>query len=262
LCAQRARNSHKGRFGDVRVIGGATGMSGAALLAGRAALRLGAGRVHVDLLDPALRVDPQAPELMLRNLPEMEAPETIAVVGCGLGVDAAGRAALSSALACNAPCVIDADGLNLLASDLQLRTQVGSRIAGTTILTPHPLEAARLLDIRGADVQADRLQAALALAREFNAWIVLKGAGTIVSGEGRTWVNPTGSAALATAGSGDVLAGMIGALLAQGLDARCATLGAVWLHGKAADDYGADLGLVADEIAPRAAAALARLRCV
>ena len=260
LCAQRVRNSHKGRFGDVRVIGGTAGMCGAALLAGRAALRLGAGRVHVDLLDPALRVDPQAPELMLRNLPEMEAPESIAVVGCGLGVDAAGRAALSAALARSEPCVIDADALNLIASDPQLRAQARSRIGGATILTPHPLEAARLLGIRGADVQADRLQAARALAREFNAWIVLKGAGTIVSGASRTWINPTGSAALATAGSGDVLAGMIGALLAQGFDARCATLGAVWLHGKAADDVGADVGLVADEIAPRAAASLARLR--
>jgi hydroxyethylthiazole kinase-like uncharacterized protein yjeF len=260
LSAPRVRNSHKGRFGDVRVIGGAAGMCGAALLAGRAALRLGAGRVHVDLLDPALGVDPQAPELMLRNQPHGDLPASTAVVGCGLGVDAAGRAALMAALARAEPCVIDADGLTLIASDPQVRAMARSRVTGATTLTPHPLEAARLLGVRGADVQADRLQAARALAREFNAWIVLKGAGTIISGEGRTWINPTGSAALATAGSGDVLAGMIGALLAQGLDARCATLGAVWLHGTAADDYGADVGLVADEIAPRAAAALARLR--
>jgi hydroxyethylthiazole kinase-like uncharacterized protein yjeF len=262
LCAPRVRNSHKGRFGDVRVIGGATGMYGAALLAGRAALRLGAGRVHVDLLDPALGVDPQSPELMLRNQPQGDVPASVAVVGCGLGVDAAARAALSAALARNEPCVIDADALNLIASDPQLRAQTRSRIAGATILTPHPLEAARLLGKRGADVQADRVQAARALSHEFNAWIVLKGAGTIVSGADRTWINPTGSAALATPGSGDVLAGMIGALLAQGVDARCATLGAVWLHGKAADDFGADVGLIADEIAPQAAAALARLRRV
>lgn len=260
LCVSRARNSHKGRFGDVRVIGGAAGMCGAALLAGRAALRLGAGRVRVDLLDPALRVDPHAPELMLRNLPQMDAPGSIAVVGCGLGVDSMGRAALAAALSRSEPCVIDADALNLIASDPRLRDQARSRTAGTTVLTPHPLEAARLLGTTGAAVQADRLQAARALARAFNAWIVLKGAGTIISGEHRTWVNPTGSAALATAGSGDVLAGIIGALLAQSMDARCATLAAVWLHGRAADDFGADVGLVADEIAPRAAAALARVR--
>lgn len=260
LRAPRLRDSHKGRFGDVRVIGGASGMCGAALLAGRAALRLGAGRVHVDLLDPSLRVDPLAPELMLRNAPIADAPGSIAVVGCGLGVDAAAHAALAAALARQEPCVIDADALNLIASDPRLRAQASARGATRTVLTPHPLEAARLLGTTGNAVQADRLRAAFELARSFNAWVVLKGAGSIICGEQRTWVNPTGTAALATAGSGDVLAGMIGALLAQGFDTGCATLGAVWLHGRAAEDAGQDVGLVAGDIAPLAAAALARLR--
>lgn len=260
LCTHRPRDSHKGLFGDLRVVGGASGMCGAALLAARAALHFGAGRVHVDLLDPALGVDPQAPELMLRNQPGRDSPGSISVIGCGLGVDEAGREALSTVLSSKDSCVIDADALNLIASDRALRDRVRLRASGTTVLTPHPLEAARLLDTTGAEVQADRLSAASELAREFNAWIVLKGAGSVICSERQTWVNPTGSSALATAGSGDVLAGMIGGLLAQGFDARCSTLGAVWLHGSAAEDFGQDLGLVASDITPLAATALARLR--
>lgn len=260
VCRPRKRDSHKGRFGDMRVIGGASGMTGAALLAGRAALRLGAGRVHVDLLEPGLRVDPLAPELMLRHASHVDWPQSVTVVGCGLGSNSRSRTALSATLARPTRCVIDADGLNLIASDPQLRAQARSRADQTTVLTPHPLEAARLLGTTGPAVQADRLQAARELARQFNAWVVLKGAGTVVCGGDRTWVNPTGSAALATAGSGDVLAGMIGAFLAQGFNTGCATLGAVWLHGRAAEDFGHDAGLVADEIAALAATALARLR--
>jgi hydroxyethylthiazole kinase-like uncharacterized protein yjeF len=260
LSTPRVRNSNKGRFGDVRIIGGAAGMAGAALLAGRAALRLGAGRVHVDLLDPALRVDTTAPELMLRNAPQADDISSVAVVGCGLGSDAAAKAALSAALCRRAPCVLDADALNLIATDTQLRSQVVTRETGCTVLTPHPLEAARLLGTTGAAVQSDRLRAACELARMFNAWALLKGAGSVVCGEEQVWINPTGGAALATAGSGDVLAGMIGALLAQGFETRCALLGAVWLHGQAAEDFGQDIGLVAGEIAPLAAAALGRLR--
>jgi hydroxyethylthiazole kinase-like uncharacterized protein yjeF len=260
LSTPRVRNSNKGRFGDVRIIGGAAGMAGAALLAGRAALRLGAGRVHVDLLDPALRVDTTAPELMLRNAPQADDISSAAVVGCGLGSDAAAKAALSAALCRRAPCVLDADALNLIATDTQLRSQVVTRETGCTVLTPHPLEAARLLGTTGAAVQSDRLRAACELARMFNAWALLKGAGSVVCGEEQVWINPTGGAALATAGSGDVLAGMIGALLAQGFETRCALLGAVWLHGQAAEDFGQDIGLVAGEIAPLAAAALGRLR--
>jgi hydroxyethylthiazole kinase-like uncharacterized protein yjeF len=197
---------------------------------------------------------------MLRNAPQADDISSVAVVGCGLGSDAAAKAALSAALCRRAPCVLDADALNLIATDTQLRSQVVTRETGCTVLTPHPLEAARLLGTTGAAVQSDRLRAACELARMFNAWALLKGAGSVVCGEEQVWINPTGGAALATAGSGDVLAGMIGALLAQGFETRCALLGAVWLHGQAAEDFGQDIGLVAGEIAPLAAAALGRLR--
>ena len=123
-----------------------------------------------------------------------------------------------------------------------------------SVLTPHPLEAARLLAISAHDVQRDRLGAARTLAVELRAIVVLKGAGTVIAApDGRTSINPTGSAALATAGTGDVLAGMLGALLAQGFDAWQSVVAAVWLHGAAVRGAG-DVGIVAGDLAPRAAA--------
>jgi hydroxyethylthiazole kinase-like uncharacterized protein yjeF len=254
----RARNSHKGRFGQVVVIGGATGMIGAALLAGRAALRLGAGRVYIELLGSAMDVDPQQPELMFRA-PDAQDAAPVAVIGCGLGTSAAAHQRLASALGACAACVLDADALNLVAADTTLAQRL-RRCREPRILTPHPLEAARLLGLSAADVQADRVAAARALAERFDATVVLKGAGSVVATRERYWINPTGNAALASAGTGDVLAGMIGALLAQGYEAVQAVLAAVWLHGRAADDFGADVGLMAGEVAPLAARALGRLR--
>jgi len=258
VCAPRRRNTHKGRFGNVVVIGGAAGMVGAALLAARAALRLGAGRVYVDALAATLDVDPTMPELMFRAAGSLDEAR-VTVLGCGLGTSAQAAERLRSALARPDPCVLDADALNLIAADASLRQPLESR-TGATVLTPHPLEAARLLGASAAQVQADRVAAARQLARSLHAIVVLKGAGSVVATQARWWLNPTGSPALATAGSGDVLAGMIGALLAQGFAPEPATLAAVWLHGRGADAFGADLGLVASDIAPLAAGALARLR--
>jgi ADP-dependent NAD(P)H-hydrate dehydratase / NAD(P)H-hydrate epimerase len=169
------------------------------------------------------------------------------------------RARLAAALQGTGACVIDADALNLLADDAALAALARGG-APARVLTPHPLEAARLLKSDVATVQADRIGAARALARGFGHWVVLKGAGSVVAHDDDFWINPTGSAALATAGSGDVLAGFIGALLAQGYDSQTAVLGAVWLHGRAADDFAQDVGLVASDLAPLAARALARLR--
>lgn len=258
LLRARPRNSHKGTFGSVGVIGGGHGMAGAALLAARAALRLGAGRVYAALLGaPGFTVDPLQPELMFRSpdaLPDCE----VLVVGCGLGQDGAARAALARALATGAALVIDADALNLIAADRELHSVLPRRSA-PSLITPHPLEAARLLDVGAADVQRDRLAAASRLAATTGAVALLKGAGTIVADpSGRTSINPTGSPALATAGSGDVLAGMLGALLAQGLGAWDAAVAGAWLHGAAAD--GEDRGLVASDIAPRAVQVLRELR--
>jgi hydroxyethylthiazole kinase-like uncharacterized protein yjeF len=255
----RRRDSHKGNYGNLVVVGGGRGMVGAALLAGRAALRLGAGRVYVDAIGaPEFRVDPARPELMFRPLSELDDLHAI-VIGCGLGVDAVARAAVSAALSRNASLVADADALNLIAADVELQRLAVGRGA-PLVLTPHPLEAARLLGSTPSAVQADRVAAALHLAERFHGIAVLKGAGTVIARpDGHYAINPTGSPALATAGTGDVLAGMIGALIAQGHDAWCSTQAAVWLHGRGAEGVG-DIGLLADEVAVRAVEALRKLR--
>lgn len=260
LLRPRARDSHKGRFGDVAIIGGAAGMTGAAMLAARAALRLGAGRVYVGLLDArAPTWDSAAPELMLRDVAALP-PTDVTVVGCGIGEDHTAKEAVGRALQRPGQLVLDADALNLSAADSGLRATVRARTA-PVICTPHPLEAARLLGIDAVQVQADRIDAARALTRELGCWTVLKGAGTVIAApSGAWWINPTGSAALATAGSGDVLAGMLGALVAQCDDVAAGVLGAVWLHGAAATGHGGDIGLVADEIAALAVAELVEMR--
>ncbi|MBE7422674.1 MAG: Bifunctional NAD(P)H-hydrate repair enzyme Nnr [Rhodocyclaceae bacterium] len=236
--APRPRNSHKGMMGSVGILGGAPGMAGAALLAGRAALKLGAGRVHVGQLDdtaPAL--DAAQPELMLRKPGEILAAglATALAAGPGLGQSAAALDLLKGAVAAPLPLVLDADALNLLASHPVLAAKV-SRRRTATLLTPHPLEAARLLGCDAAAVQADRVQAALKLAEKFNATAVLKGCGSVIAApDGRWFINGSGNPGMASAGMGDVLAGLAATLLAQGWEAESAALCAVHLHGLAAD---------------------------
>jgi hydroxyethylthiazole kinase-like uncharacterized protein yjeF len=260
LLAPRPRNTHKGSFGSVAIVGGNLGMVGAALLAARAALRLGAGRVYVDCIGaPELRVDAQQPELMFRPLAGLS-DLSACTVGCGIGDDVAAQISLAGTLGLNVPLVIDADALNLLARDDALAAACAGRRAAT-VLTPHPLEAARLLRAESAQVQSDRIGHALELARRYGALVVLKGAGSVIARpDGHYAINPTGSPALASAGTGDVLAGMIAALVGQCDEPLQAVHAAVWLHGAAADDFGADIGLVAGDIAPLAVRRLARLR--
>lgn len=243
--ARAAHTSHKGSFGDVAIVGGQSGadgtthMSGAALLAGRAALHAGAGRVFVALLgQAAITVDPQQPELMFRNPAALDLKTQVVVCGCGGGEAVAGvlPRLLSSATA----IVLDADALNAIARDSQLQTQLQARRgrAYRTVLTPHPLEAARLLGSSVASVQADRLAAARQLAETFGCAVVLKGSGTVIAAPGEVSViSPTGNARLATAGTGDVLAGMLGALLAAGHRAFDAACSAVFQHGQLADNW-------------------------
>jgi hydroxyethylthiazole kinase-like uncharacterized protein yjeF len=260
----RDRNSHKGRYGNVAVIGGDVGMIGAALLAGRSSLRLGAGRVFVCCVgDPDLSVDPICPELMIRSLDRVPAVEAV-VIGCGLGSSEPARRALRQTLALRTPVVVDADALNLIAADEHLRQALVEREADS-VLTPHPLEAARLLaGVPPLQVNADRIAAATLLAQQLRSAVVLKGAGSVIidrpGDSEQYWINPTGGPALASAGTGDVLAGMIGALIAQGFAIRTSLLGAVWLHGQAAQAHGADLGLLASEVPALAARELARLK--
>jgi ADP-dependent NAD(P)H-hydrate dehydratase / NAD(P)H-hydrate epimerase len=229
-------NAHKGTNGTLAIIGGANGMLGAALLASRAAMRMGAGKVKVGwLAEPYPQVDPLMPEVMMRSASDLANDECSAIViGCGLGVSGTAVRAMKSQLKRDIPIAIDADGLNLIAESAELAKLVQQRQA-PTIITPHPAEAARLLGASTQSVQSDRIRAARDLAKGYRCIAVLKGAGTVVADGQFTTINTTGNPLLATAGTGDVLAGMIGALLAQGYDASSAARIGVALHGAAAD---------------------------
>lgn len=229
----RARNSHKGQFGHVGIVGGSSGMVGACLIAGRAALLQGAGSVTLGVLDDRIAVDYGEPRLMFAS------PEHLAVavqlnvlaIGPGLGRGARAHILLEAALPAPCPLVLDADALNLLADDPELAKQAARR-THPTLLTPHPGEAARLLGVSGMEIQANRIEAARTLSRTYHAEIALKGAGTVIAHpDGRYAINTTGGPWLAQAGSGDRLTGMVAALLGQGLAAGDALEAAVWLHG-------------------------------
>jgi len=242
--ATRQHAQHKGSFGDVAVVGGAFGMSGAALLAARAAHAAGAGRVYVNLLDGgALALDPQRPELMFRPSWWQESSQTLsqATVVCGCGGGDAVRAVLPRLLSSAGRIVLDADALNAMASDASLQHLLAARLphGKETVLTPHPLEAARLLNISTSAVQADRLTAAQRLADRFDCVVILKGSGSVIASPGcAPWINATGNASLATAGTGDVLAGWLGGCWsAMRTNALQAARQATWLHGHAADLY-------------------------
>ena len=234
---RRQRNSHKGMFGNVAVLGGDTGMSGAVLLAARAALLCGSGRVYGGFVGTPLAVDPQQPELMLRSADEVAGLEGIncAAIGPGLGLSPAAIEVVQHWLARDIPLLLDADALNLLAAQTGLQAAMTERRA-PTVITPHPLEAARLLGCSVGEVQQDRIASAQRLAQQFHAVCALKGAGTVcATPDGRWWINASGNPGLASAGTGDVLSGIIASLLAQGLDATTAATVGVHLHGAAAD---------------------------
>jgi hydroxyethylthiazole kinase-like uncharacterized protein yjeF len=248
----RPRNFHKGMAGSVGIIGGAEGMAGAALLASRAALKLGAGRVYAGLLD-ARDLDPVQPELMLRHPDDVLGLDLDAiVVGPGLGASERAETLLGAVLASELPCVLDADGLNLVAANEDLR-KACSRRRADTLLTPHPAEAGRLLAETTASVQADRLKAARALSANLNAHVVLKGNGSVLAArDGHWFVNTSGNPGMASAGMGDVLAGILGALLAQGYSGESALVLGTHLHGCAADacvrEGAGPVGLAAGEL--------------
>jgi len=232
----RPRNTHKGLYGDAAILGGNAGMVGAALLAGRAALWLGTGRVYVGLLDPkGPAVDFVHPELMLRQAARLPERLSALAIGPGLGTEESSVAELNAALAREIPLVLDADALNLAGRDPALQDRLAARQA-PTVLTPHPAEAGRLLGITTAAVQADRLQAALEIAKCLRALVVLKGCGSIIATpDGRWFINGTGHPGMASAGMGDVLTGLVVGFLAQGWPAEAALIAGVHLHGAAAD---------------------------
>jgi hydroxyethylthiazole kinase-like uncharacterized protein yjeF len=233
----RIHDSHKGTYGDVVVVGGAKGMVGAALLAARAALHGGAGRVYVGLLhDEALRADEQQAELMFRAWPDLPMTTATVVAGCG-GGDSIGPH-LTDILNQASRLVLDADALNAIAASSEFQTQLRRRPLGSTVMTPHPLEAARLLDSSAQTVQKNRVVAATSLAQRFACTVILKGSGSIIASPGTLpCINPTGNARLASAGTGDVLAGFVGSLLASGISAHDAACQATFRHGAIADHW-------------------------
>ena len=265
VLAPRVRNSHKGDYGSVGILGGDHGMVGAALLAGRAALKMGCGRVYAGLLARnAHPVDRDQPELMLRTADEVLkfGHLTCLAVGPGLGQMPDAAFYLGLALESPLPLVLDADALNLIAADTRLAETLRKRPV-PSLLTPHPAEAARLLGSSTREVQNDRVGAATALATRFGSLVVLKGAGSVCAAPDGTWhINITGNPGMASAGMGDVLTGIIAALLAQGADPKTALLAGVYLHGAAADHAVAGgagpVGLTATETIDAARALLNR----
>jgi hydroxyethylthiazole kinase-like uncharacterized protein yjeF len=244
LSIPRLHAQHKGSFGDVLVIGGAAGMVGAAVLAARAALAAGAGRVYLGLLartEPAW-ADAMHPEVMARPVAQLLEARLLdhATVVCGCGGGAM-RDTLPPLLHSAQRLVLDADALNTVAGEPALQKALRARAARQmhTVLTPHPLEAARLLGTDTQQVQADRLHAARALAEAMLCTVLLKGSGTVVASvDGSTSINPTGDARLGSAGSGDVLAGWLGgwwAANAQATSSHAVAQASAWLHGSAVD---------------------------
>ncbi|MBA4381968.1 MAG: NAD(P)H-hydrate dehydratase [Sideroxydans sp.] len=250
----RPKDSHKGLFGTVTVIGGGDGMIGAAILAGRAALKMGAGCVHVGLLaDKMPLVDMRMPELMLHpaSAALKNSKPDVVVLGCGLGQSPAAQKIVYDALLLDVPLVLDADALNIIADRPDLRGMLHTRKAAT-VVTPHPGEAARLLACSTEDIQKNRAASATNLVKRLSASVVLKGAGSLIATrEGKLYLNQTGNPGMSAAGMGDVLSGMIAAFIAQGLTTDEASLLAVHLHGAAADELEkqqATLGMSATEV--------------
>ncbi len=250
---QRRHNSHKGSFGDVLVIGGASSMAGAAILAASAALHHGAGRTLLHLLAPSTNSHHTiAPDLMQPDANSTRALLGSATVVCGCGGGSAIHAWLPEVLQQAPRLVLDADALNAIAQDAHLEAVLQARRAQgqATILTPHPLEAARLLQQSTAEIQSHRLQAAQTLAERLQCTVVLKGSGSIIASPGQTpHINPTGNARLAIGGTGDVLAGLIAARWQQQPSAHLAACEAVWEHGAMAENWPGTQPLTASALA-------------
>ncbi len=254
LLPRRSRSAHKGYFGHVLVIGGDHGMVGAARMAAEAAARCGAGLISI--ATRTAHAGWQAvmrPELMFHGVESAEQLEplldraTVIAIGPGLGRSEWGRAMLHAALACDKPLVVDADGLNLLAVEPGYRD--------SWILTPHPGEAARLLKMTAAEVEADRFTAVEDIALRYGGVTVLKGAGSLIASQidGQVALCTNGNPGMASGGMGDVLTGVIAGLVAQGLPLFAAAKAGVYLHGRAGDQAaraGGERGLLATDLLP------------
>ena len=258
--SRRARDAHKGEFGHVLVVGGDTGFGGAVLMAAEAAARVGAGLVSVATRpEHVAAVLARCPELMVRGVPSgqeleplLEAPSVI-VIGPGLGRSPWSEQMLQQVLLAKKPMVIDADALNLLSKgrisplDTALNTPPDAErwTALPLVLTPHPGEAARLLNVTNLEIQQDRLAACRQLQQKYGGTVLLKGAGTVIANADQNLalkICPYGNPGMATGGMGDVLSGVIGGLMAQGFDSDFAAELGACLHSKAADKAAAQTG--------------------
>jgi NAD(P)H-hydrate epimerase len=261
----RARDTHKGTYGHVLVLAGSTGKTGAAYMTAMGAMRAGAGLVTLGVpesVHPALEA--KTAEVMTYPLSEtafktlgecsykqtkrlMEGKASV-VIGPGLGSSAGMKGFIENLVKdSKVPVVIDADGLNALVG----RTRILKKARADCILTPHPGEGARLLGISAKEVQADRTGSAKRLSEKTGCTVILKGAGTIIATPLRGFVNPTGNPGMATAGTGDVLSGIVGGLLAQGLSPVDAAVTGVYIHGLAGDEVAKDrgeMGMVATDL--------------
>ncbi|MCO6504246.1 MAG: NAD(P)H-hydrate dehydratase [Snodgrassella sp.] len=256
LCQSRLADSHKGTYGTVGILGGQQGMSGAVILAGSSALKSGCGKVWLGFNQSTLpiAVVPFQPELMLSTATHLLERNdiTVWVTGCGLGTDISAQKLLKESLQkLSSPMLLDADALNILARNPDIISS--HQQSECLVLTPHPGEAGRLLQCSIKEIQSNRHQAVGRLAEQFAAWVVLKGHHTLVaSPSGQIRQNLSGNPGLATAGSGDVLSGIIGSLLAQHIPPEQAICGGVWLHGIAAEiltqNQIGPIGLCANEI--------------
>jgi len=248
----RNRCAHKGSYGHVLIIGGDVGYSGAVKLAGEAALRIGAGLVSIATHNThAAFLNVNRPELMchgvsnIQDLSLLIDKATVVVIGPGLGQSLWAKALFDFTLTINKPLIIDADALNLLAKSQKSNSN--------WVLTPHPGEAARLLNFTTADIQHDRYTAALSLQSKYKGVVVLKGAGTLIASDHECIVSSTGNPGMATGGMGDVLAGLIAGLVAQGESLIDAAQHGVYGHGYAADravEYNGERGLLATDLMP------------
>ena len=255
----RALDTHKGTFGSVAIVGGDTGMVGAVLLAARSALFCGAGRVYAAFLtENAPNVDTCHPEIMLHAASTLTnlAQLNCVVIGTGLGQSKAAIKLLDFCMAQEVALLIDADALNLISQHTHLQIILKNRQA-ESIITPHPAEAARLLKTSVEHIQQNRIEIARQLADKFQTVSVLKGANTIVANKnGDYFINTTGNPGLASGGTGDVLSGIIGSLIAQGLSGLEAAKLGVYVHGAAADALVTEgigpVGLTASEVAQEA----------
>ena len=252
----RKVDAHKGTFGSLAIIGGDASMVGAVFLSARAALLSGAGRVYAACLSSnAPSVDMLHPEIMFRkpaDLTKLAQLDSV-VIGPGLGQSQEAVELLEFWLSQNLKILIDADALNLIAKHPHLTAICKNRFA-ETVVTPHAGEAARLLGVTSEDIQQSRAEGAIKLAYTLNATCVLKGANTIVAqDDGNYFINTTGNVGLASGGTGDVLSGIIGSFLAQGVSGLNAAKLGVFVHGAAADALVAKgvgpVGLAASEVA-------------